>query len=317
MFLSKRIALALAAAALLPAAYANAADYDPPVYVEPAEEYVPVEVGSGWYLRGDIGYVADKQYRDRQRVLADPDLAAFSPFNVTSSSLKDTPVFGSVGFGYHLNDFLRADLNLGMLAGDRYNMSGVVDDGCAGTQTVQTTNFNAQGQQVGPVVTTTGAANRDCAASLSARNTYWTGLANGYIDLGTYAGFTPYIGGGLGVVYSKVSLNGNAVCSADTATQGTATSSTTTTFLCQGQTQATDADVNYAGISYSDRKYSLLYAANAGVSYQVAKNTSIDVGYQYLNSPEARWVKLTNNGPEFGKGIDYHSVKVGLRYDLW
>ena len=57
MNLTLRFALSLAA--LAPFAAAHAADYDPPIYVEEAAEYVPVEVGSGWYLRGDVGYVFD------------------------------------------------------------------------------------------------------------------------------------------------------------------------------------------------------------------------------------------------------------------
>ena len=35
---------------------ALAADYDPPIVIDQPVEEVPVEVGSGWYLRGDIGY---------------------------------------------------------------------------------------------------------------------------------------------------------------------------------------------------------------------------------------------------------------------
>ena len=53
---ASRLALLLAAAALGPLPAAYAADYDPPIIVEEATEYVPVEVGSGWYLRGDVGY---------------------------------------------------------------------------------------------------------------------------------------------------------------------------------------------------------------------------------------------------------------------
>ena len=55
MVLKSRIALALAAIMLMPVTQASSADYDPPIYVDQAPDYVPVEVGSGWYLRGDIG----------------------------------------------------------------------------------------------------------------------------------------------------------------------------------------------------------------------------------------------------------------------
>jgi len=318
MVLSKRIVLALAAAALLPVAHANAADYDPPVYVEPAEEYVPVEVGSGWYLRGDLGYVADKSYRDRERIVTHSRFADFWPMDLTYSSVKDTPVFGSVGFGYHFNDFLRGDLNAGVLGGSKFGLGGNARGGCGGTETITTTRFDSEGGAIEPDLVRTRFGTRDCVATLNSKNTYWTGLANGYIDLGTFAGLTPYIGGGLGVVYSKTTLNGGAICRATSSTQANSSASTTTTFLCDGQTSVSDSGVEYLGTRYTDRKYSLLYAANAGFSYQVAKNTSIDVGYQYLNSPEARWIKLDKDGgPKFGKDIDYHTIKLGLRYDLW
>ena len=35
---------------------AIAADYEPPIVIDQPVEEVPVEIGSGWYLRGDIGY---------------------------------------------------------------------------------------------------------------------------------------------------------------------------------------------------------------------------------------------------------------------
>ena len=44
----------LLAAVSVPAVHA--ADFDLPVVVDEAPEFVPVEIGSGWYLRGDIGY---------------------------------------------------------------------------------------------------------------------------------------------------------------------------------------------------------------------------------------------------------------------
>src|SRR5690554_2575077 len=42
--------------AVAPATVATAADYNPPIYVDEAPEFRPVEIGSGWYLRGDVGY---------------------------------------------------------------------------------------------------------------------------------------------------------------------------------------------------------------------------------------------------------------------
>lgn len=259
MFFARRAAVA-AAYALLPFAAASAADYEPPIFAEEAAaEYVPAEVGSGWYLRGDIGYIFDNGYDDTELAISDSyaDFAPFSPIEVLSFDEKDTPVFGSVGFGYHFNDFLRADLNIGILPGEKSSVGGVLLGGCAGVT---------------------------CEATVSAENTYWTALANAYIDLGTYAGITPYVGGGIGVLYSKVSL---------------------------------DAQVAGLKASYTDRSYNFLYTVNAGFAYQVARNLSLDIGYQYMAAPDAPFVKVGDNGAEFGEGIDYHQVKVGLRYDLW
>jgi len=61
--MKQSLRIVLLVAASMPAA-AYAADYDPPIFVEEAAEYVPVEVGSGWYLRGDVGYVFDTSIGD-------------------------------------------------------------------------------------------------------------------------------------------------------------------------------------------------------------------------------------------------------------
>ncbi|TIM51306.1 MAG: porin family protein, partial [Mesorhizobium sp.] len=62
MTVKSGIALALAAIALTPLSQALGADYDPPIYVDQAPDYVPVEVGSGWYLRGDVSYLVQKSF---------------------------------------------------------------------------------------------------------------------------------------------------------------------------------------------------------------------------------------------------------------
>ena len=34
--------------------------------------------------------------------------------------------------------------------------------------------------------------------TISFEHNVWSGMANGYVDLGTIAGFTPYVGAGIG-----------------------------------------------------------------------------------------------------------------------
>jgi opacity protein-like surface antigen len=81
-----------------------------------------------------------------------------------------------------------------------------------------------------------------------------TVLVNGYIDFGTWGGFTPYIGGGAGVARLK---SVNYVDSTD--------SPSTTGVMGQGTQQ------NFA------------WAAMAGVAYQVAPSWMVDLGFRHLD----------------------------------
>jgi opacity protein-like surface antigen len=248
MRLKSPIGLALAAMAL-PLATAQAADYDPPIYVDEAPEYTPVEIGSGWYLRGDVAYTTEQDF---ERVNF-----GFTPVDYDE---QETPLFASIGFGYHLNDYLRAELNLGYIPGNEQSAS--YDDGTT-------------------------------AAFGKVENHAWTGMLNGYVDLGTYVGITPYIGAGVGVYQSHREASAGYV-DADPLTD--------------------DFDAHD-----DETQYSFAYTLNAGFAYQMSKNLSLDVGYQYLSAPDAEVAVLTNSAPYTAveKGIDYHQIKVGLRYDLW
>ncbi|KUM23267.1 hypothetical protein AU467_10010 [Mesorhizobium loti] len=261
MTLKSRIASALAAT-LLPLTPALAADYDPPIYVDQAPDYQPVEVGSGWYLRGDVSYLAQKSFKN-----GDFTFPATTNTNKSFSESEDA-YFASIGVGYHFNDYLRADLNLGYLPGNKVSFS--YDD----TATV-----------VAPATAT--------VASGNLKNFAVSGILNGYVDLGTYVGLTPYVGAGVGIVRSKYDLSASY-------------------FTDNGD--ATDDFVEHS----SKAKYSVAYTLNAGVAYQVSKNVLIDLGYQYFSAPDAEYITAASlNSFPVHKGISNHQVKLGLRYDLW
>ena len=112
-------AIAANAAALpLPAL---AADYEPPIVIDQPVEEVPVEVGSGWYLRGDIGYNfevdADGDFDYRT---FDPLTGAYSD-NVFATGSLNEQVTWSAGVGYNFTDMLRADVTV---EGFRMNFDG-------------------------------------------------------------------------------------------------------------------------------------------------------------------------------------------------
>jgi opacity protein-like surface antigen len=232
-----KIMLSAAALSLMPPACALAADYEPPVVVDAPDQFVPVEVGTGWYLRGDVAYSANRSFKNTD--------FGVSPVRFS----EDENAFsGSLGFGYHFTDWLRADLNLGYLPGNEVSGS-------------------------------------TAGASAEIKNSAWYGMANVFADLGTYVGITPYVGAGAGLLRSNPRVNGHA-----------------------GAADFHDHSPNY----------SFAYTLNAGLSYAMTNNMSVDLGYQYLSAPDAEWVKLDSPSTySTDKGLHFHQIRLGLRYDLW
>lgn len=150
---------------------------------------------------------------------------------------------GGVGVGYRFNDWFRADLTVAYAGGERYDY----DDG---------------------------------TVSLSARHDMWSGLVSGYADLGTFAGFTPYAGIGVGVLHSR-----------------------------------DDFATNIAALDFEDSQTEFAYALDAGIGYRMTDRLTLDVGYRFLASPQMQY--LDTGTLTLDRGLKQHQVKVGLRYDLW
>lgn len=246
-----RMKLALAAATLFfPAASAFAADLIP-VYEAPE---VPVEVGSGWYLRGDIGYGwGDKSGKISYNVNSG---GIDYPGDTRHPDFKDNFNFGA-GVGYRFTDYLRSDITVD---GFRSRLSAT-DPWSAGEVT-GTADFSA--------------------ISL---------MANGYVDLGTYSGFTPYVGAGLGYSYLNFS---------DLAT-----------VLPNGSQETISGS--------SDWRFT--YALMAGVAYDITKNMKLDVGYKYRHINGGDMFNGTASNGDIVTGsngdLSTHEVRVGLRYEIW
>src|SRR4051812_40720386 len=233
----RTLILAVAAALPLPAL---AADYDPPIVVDQPVEEVPVEVGSGWYLRGDIGYNFQvKAQDDFDFRTFDPVTGVYSPATFDTASLGDGITWGA-GFGYNFTDMIRADFTF---------------DGFR-------TNFDGTTSSAGPCPGT-GAAfvGTGCRSEDSSEAAVLSFMVNGYVDLGTYVGFTPYVGGGLG--YSYVDW-------------GSLSSSNFCTGPCPGPGTLVGTSE-----SEGDQSWRFTYAAMAGIAYDVSQNLKIDLGYRY------------------------------------
>ena len=273
MRLGSLLAASCAALALCPAA-ALAADYDPPIFVEEAPEWVPVEIGSGWYLRGDVGYAVNTSAgRPTYRSFDPGPPAAYAGHSFDTASLSKRLNVGG-GFGYHLNDWLRADATLERLEG---RFSGRRTDGLAFLP--------------GAVART------EDTASMTA----YAAMLNGYVDLGTFVGVTPYLGAGAGFAYVK--WDG----------------------LRSREFDALNTNLGVRSHPGASGDWRFTWALMAGGAYELTDNLKLDVGYKYRRVEGGPMFGFsaaeTGVGASGGKGRDdgfsQHEIRVGLRYDLW
>ena len=277
--MKQSLRIVLLVAASMPAA-AYAADYDPPIFVEEAAEYVPVEVGSGWYLRGDVGYVFDTSIGDVEYTAFDSIAVAYSPASFTSASLESDFTWGG-GFGYRFTEFFRADATVDGFRAD-FDGSTTSAQTCPGLPDDDTTCRSENSSDVSAVSV----------------------MANGYVDLGTYVGLTPYIGAGLGYSYlSWSNLNDTTYCVPGGAD------------VCVPPTGAVDS----TGHSGQDG-WRFTYALMVGAAYDLGNNFKLDVGYKYRSIDGGDmfgWDSPQTLGDGSHGNIDTHEVRMGLRYELW
>jgi len=273
MVCSRLKILVLAAVVTTAAGAAQAADYSPPCYdaaliasgrapYGAVPCYVPprpvvVEEFSGWYLRGDIGFT-NQSVKNLENALS-----------VTSSTdvgfgFDASPLFG-LGVGYYFNDWLRFDLT------GEYR-----------------SRANFHGSQI---VTSGGSTYTD---EYSGSKSEWLFLLNGYVDLGTWSGFTPFVGAGVGASRNTI----HSFQDVNTPNQGVAFGDTAS-------------------------KWNLAWALHAGVAYKVSKNFTVEFAYRYVDLGDATSGDLytydgTNNvyNPMEFKHLTSHDFKVGLRFNL-
>lgn len=279
MTFAKCIALSLLATAALPSAIASAADYEPPIVFDQAPE-VPVEVGSGWYLRGDIGYTFATDSGGFGYRTFDPVSGEYGSADFDDGGLDDNQFSYGVGFGYHFNDLFRADFTA-----DGMNSS-----------------FDGTTSSAGPCPG--GPIGTSCRSEDSADMSAWSFMANGYVDLGTVSGFTPYLGAGLGYTYiSWDGLDSKAYCVGATCDP---------VFV---------SETSNGGV----KDWRFTWQAMAGVAYAINKNLKVDLGYRYRQIEGGDMFKWDAGSAAAGAtgvqghdgDLDQHEVRIGLRYDLW
>jgi opacity protein-like surface antigen len=251
---------------------ASAADLflPPPPPVEPA--YVPVEFSGGFYLRGDVG-VAFNQLRGSHSTFNDTQgvytaSGGLPPgFEYNGASVNDQAVMGA-GFGYQFNNYFRADIT------GEYRFD---------------TNFHSRESYYnGGTPCTSGAF--QCADVYNGSLSSSVFLANGYVDLGTWYGLTPFAGVGVGVAFNHVN----------------------------GTTDVGIDNRGAAGYAGAATKAQFAWALMAGVSYAIAPRVKLEVGYRYLNMGGYQTGGFQCNATCVSETQHFRlsssEVRVGLRY---
>ena len=212
----------------------------PVIEPEPLPE-PPEEIGA-WYLRGDIAYVVNED----TDVIYNEDAGRL---NFGYADVDNTGRLG-VGLGRRFGDWFRADLTLDYAAETTLN-----------------------GGTVGPCGPAT------CATVERADLTSLSLMLNGYASLGYFAGFSPYLGAGVGFSYMNWDYRG-------------------------GLGNYSNDDVRFA------------YALMAGLSYDVNSNWTVDAGYRFLNVPEGNIVDddAVLDGDIRFEDLMSHEVRLGVRY---
>lgn len=217
-------------------------------YAAPSADFVPppiadkVEFASNWYIRGDLAYAQETF----------PKFAIDSVFPSSPSVLNSYSA--GAGVGYKVNDWFRTDLVLDY-------RSPIHAAGIAGQPCTLVLPDAITGQL--------GYSSATCGGHFDSETHRWDLLANAYFDLGTWSGFTPYIGAGAGVTWARTkqsvywTYGNNLPCQTSCAI---------------GSSYFSDYDR-----SQSRMNYQFAWALMAGVAIAMTEHAQLDVGYRFLD----------------------------------
>ena len=240
----------------------------PPIY-----EQQSAPVGGGWYLRGDVG-AGIEQLTSPQAHFQDP--AGYyagtggypGGFAFGDRSIDAQAILG-LGAGYQINNYFRADVT------GEYRTD-------AKLRSIETyTAFCGIGT---------------CYDGYNSSAHSAVFLVNGYVDVGTWYGVTPYVGAGIGTAINTFAT-------------------------------LTDNSYSTSGFGSSSGPHTsvgLAYAVMAGFSYALTPNLKLDLGYRYLDMGTIRSNAVNCNGG-IAAGCAYevqkfrltsNDIRLGLRYQF-
>ena len=288
----------------------------PPPMSYPAAQGPLTEVGSNWYLRGDVGYGSeneptvvpsaglipailidpgtDKSYVNAPAGDASHNVGVTRGFNKTALGATF-----DIGVGYRVNDFVRLEATYMYWGGPGLNYKQATL--CPST-TQPESNYNLTPPATTPTAKPVGYLWEpvDCTGYLHATQYNNLVLANAYFDLGNFWGVTPYIGVGAGLNANTISGSTQffKVSDGSPFIGNTLSSGTPNFWVVQTGTDpwgnpkytqlSTQPKVDFAtqnwNRSFNSTHYSMAGALMAGFGYQLSPSATLDLGYQYLSA---------------------------------
>lgn len=282
--------LAHAAAAALATGSAFAADmgYAPPPSFSDFGNSPPVEIGTGWYLRGDASWS-----RGHTAVIAPNG-------SVAADSLRTNGWAAGLGFGYQINDWFRVDMTL-----DRRNIMRTRSR----TNQFQCTTNVLGVNDANNIPVGIAALNDWCYATQDATLRRTSLLANFYVDLGTWAGVTPYVGAGVGFTHGKIKGDYDWSLVSDNS-RYQPNIQYPSGFPPNWTIAPAEANFSFGQQSRFYRvgstRYNFTWSLMAGMALAVSPNAKIDLGYRFVN--------VGSFGSKNKKEGQLHEYRVGLRY---
>jgi len=261
-----------------------------------------VEFGTGWYIRGDTSWAFDK-----------------APLLSSTLTYSDNQVRNNwsvdLGAGYKFNNWFRSDLTLGAWGPQRASGSQSVN--CySSINNVVDANGNSVGVYAIP---------NSCNANQQADIKKYAMLLNGYVDLGTWYGVTPFIGAGVGaalveqessVTYTNASdgspYNANLVLPVGVNSNPTFLQGPALTQKLNPQPVINYGVQNW-NRSYRTIKYNFAWALMAGFAYNLTENATLELGYRYVNFGQITGTDSVTGAP-ISKNLSAQEVRLGLRY---
>jgi opacity protein-like surface antigen len=318
MNMMKRIGTAGVAMLWLAAGPAAGSDLDGVVFTDDANFAKPAELGSGWYIRGEIG--ANLNGERDVSTYGNPALGILYDNNFTDHFNY------SLNVGYRLNSFLRVDAGLGRLAGTDYRNSELMtEDNGNGIRDFPTEVLpsdanpcNGWGTFIDIPTGTEFIGNdfiTNCIQTDTAEYDVTFGMANVYVDLGKYYGFTPFLGAGVGIGRVSWRQETDAV---DCVPRDEAVRVEGCRAYGFADQPAPNVPYTQPGTISSGVDYKLGWSLAAGVGYAINEAITLEALYRYTNFGGPTLSSSGTTGSYLAaEGYGTHQINVGMRYQIW